>query len=156
MSAKSRGHKHSPKCPHNRARVHTPPVQWGIEYDGEPIVIDAMRAWAEFAVSDPAAPDYGQTLMLGRLVLGHAEQVVGNYGVTVEEYIEAIREMYRAGQLGIGPDGRAYLGEPVFDDAGQLVRVRRYTGVELDAWADRHERKWNESHGGGSAPGGEA
>ncbi|MBM2623850.1 hypothetical protein JIG36_51010 [Actinoplanes sp. LDG1-06] len=135
--------KPSVKCPHNRARVAPvePGRRWRIEIDGEPYTLDPDRTWARFATSDPADADYELTRTLGAIMLAHARQVLGDYGVTADEYIDEVREMYRAGKLVI-ERGRAYPGKPVLDAIGRVIGSRRLTDAEAAAEATRIDQSW--------------
>ena len=150
MSAKSRyGRKPSPHCPNNRARVATTGgAAVRVPGYGKVWAIDIEQAWAIFALSDPSDPNYDETLALGDLVRLDAERAVGEYGVTTEAYIGAVRELFRDGRIGIA-NGRTYFGEPVRNAAGELIGVRQFTEAEaVDYWS-LADREWRDAHAAG-------
>lgn len=135
MSAKSRFRK---PCPNRRARVYGPPPEaWLIEVDGEPLLMDKWRALGMMITAEPGTEEYDAALTLASMVsLIMAEEIPGAPRIGGRAYMAEIRDMAAEGRLGVGPDGRAYLGEPVYDDAGEIARVRRYTRAERARLAD--------------------
>lgn len=130
--------KPSRACPDNRLRLTT--VEIGLD-----------EAWQRFALSDPADRDYADTLALGELVLRDARQVVGEYGFTAVDYVDAVRELYRAGRLGFAEDGGLYFGHPIRDALGRLTGVRPFTDEEAAEDQAQLEREWSRTTGVGDA-----
>lgn len=113
------------RCPHDKSRVTNFPVEYlRIGIDGVPHAIDK---WAAIAGLNDDRNDPDAMLVLADLIATCFRADSGNEEITAEIVIETVREMFARGVFGVGRDGRAYMGEPIYDALGRVVGSKRLT-----------------------------
>lgn len=117
---------HGRTCSHDKARVSHHPVEFmRFELDGERMQLDKWWSIAALieGTADPEMLDTLAALMaeVWRQESGAGEEMTG------PNLIACVRELHERGVLGIGQDGRAYMGEPEYDALGRVVGSKRLT-----------------------------
>lgn len=118
--------QHGRVCPHDKARVTHHPVEFmRFELDGDPVRIDKWLSVGAL-IEGTEDPEMLDTLAALMAEVWRQESGVGPE-MTGPALIATVRELHERGVLGIGPDRRAYMGEPQYDALGRVAGSTRLT-----------------------------
>lgn len=142
MPHRKKARQHAPGCPNDKARVTNHPVEYlHVELDGMPYRIDKWKS-VKYIVDPDSDPGMMRTVA-ELMAVYFCSQPGADQGITGQAVIDTFRDLSARGVVGIGADGRAYMGEPIYDALGRVTGSKRLTDAfraEVSAEIARHLR----------------